>query len=448
MANLKKLQQNKTCPVAAAVSQQLGLLQVSPQTTLLLGLSGGLDSCVLLHVLAQISKINSFKIIALHVNHGLSANANAWADFCHLQTVKYGLPFTIKRVQVDTNAGLGVEAAARNARYAALQAEQQVYKVDWIFLAHHQDDQAETLLLQLARGAGAKGLAGMAIADEKRHIFRPLLNISRAQLVIYAKQNNVQWVDDESNNNTNFDRNFMRHEIVPALKKRYPTIAQTLARSAQHLAESDELLTELAQLDAEKAIENNALKIGILKLLSIARQHNLLRFWLQNNGFTMPSSARLVQICSQILNAKNTTKLKLADGVSLRCDTDAAHIVHEFENQQNLSWGGEVTLPLNGFQMLKFEIKLGQGVAMQALTLPLHIKTRAADLRLKTQLNRPSQSLKNLFQTANVAPWARKNWPLIFCNESLIIVPNIGFDITLQAQANALGLTVELLPIT
>ena len=240
----------------------------------------------------------------------------------------------------------------------------------------------------------------------------------------------------------------MRHEIVPALKKRYPTIAQTLARSAQHLAESDALLTELAQFDAEKTIENNVLKIGILKPLSIARQHNLLRFWLDNNHITMPSSARLAQVCTQILNAKSSTKLKLADGVSLRCYAGAAHIVQDAETLQNLSWNGEATLQLNGFQMLKFSQNLGQGVAMQHLTFPLSIQTRAANLRLKTQLNRPSQSLKNLFQTANIATWARGNWPLIFSDGKLIVVPNIGFDATLQAQENALGLTVELLPIT
>ena len=447
MANLKKLPSNKICPVAVAVSQQLTALQNGAQITLLLGLSGGLDSCVLLHVLVQISKKIPIKIKVLHVNHGLSSNSNIWANFCHLQTVKYGLQMTISQVKVDINVGLGVEAAARNARYAALHAEQQATSADWICLAHHQDDQAETLLLQLARGAGAKGLSGMAMVDENRRIFRPLLNLSRAQLLAYAKQYALQWVDDESNDNTNFDRNFMRHEIVPALKKRYPTIAQTLARSAQHLAESDALLTELAQFDAEKTIENNVLKIGILKPLSIARQHNLMRFWLDNNHITMPSSARLAQVCTQILNAKSSTKLKLADGVSLRCYAGAAHIVQDAETLQNLSWNGEATLQLNGFQMLKFSQNLGQGVAMQHLTFPLSIQTRAANLRLKTQLNRPSQSLKNLFQTANIATWARGNWPLIFSDGKLIVVPNIGFDATLQAQENALGLTVELLPI-
>ncbi len=187
MASLKKSPPNKSCPVVDIVYQQLLQLKIKPQSQLLLGLSGGLDSCVLLHVLVQVSKIIPFKINVLHINHGLSVNALAWADFCHLKTVKYGLAFKVTQVRVDIHAGLGVEAAARNARYAALKAEQQAINADWICLAHHQDDQAETLLLQLARGAGAKGLAGMAQVDEKRRIFRPPLETSLLrQWPVYA----------------------------------------------------------------------------------------------------------------------------------------------------------------------------------------------------------------------------------------------------------------------
>ena len=233
MASSKKLPANKTLQYQLKTFlADIFLSQSLVNPKLVVGFSGGLDSCVLLHLLAECRQTLSFQLQAYHVHHGLSPNADAWADFCQDVCSKLNIPFTLSKVEINRNSGTGLEAAAREARYRALQSS----GADFICLAHHQDDQAETLLLQLARGAGVKGLAGMAGLNKK--LLRPLLDVSRVDLERYAKQHQLAWIEDESNIDTKFDRNFMRHEVLPKLEKKYPAIRQTISRAAQHMAVS------------------------------------------------------------------------------------------------------------------------------------------------------------------------------------------------------------------
>ena len=412
---------------------------------LVLALSGGLDSCVLLHLLAGCKKTLPFQLEAHHVNHGLSPNATAWAIFCAEFCAKHNIPLTISTVKVEQNSGLGLEAAARAARYKALASTD----ANFICLAHHQDDQAETLLLQLARGAGVKGLAGMAAIDLSRKLLRPLLDVPRASLEVYASANKLTWIEDESNIDTKFDRNFMRHEVLPRLEKQYPAIKQTISRSATHLADCSALLDDLAQLDATHYLQNSRqLALAILKQLSLSRVNNVLRWWLKQQGFDLPSTAQLQQISQQILHAKAdaAVQLKVAQNVTLRRYQDRVYLVNDMSEAVpfNLLWGGEESVILPDNSRLIFTQKIGEGFALNRVkNIKLRIKNREGGERFKPALGRPYRSLKQVLQTHAMPPWQREQLPLIFMDETLVIIPNVAVDAGLQANSDEMGLTVN-----
>lgn len=284
----------------------------------LLGLSGGLDSRVLLHMLVAARRTFDFHLSALHVNHGISPNAEDWADFCANICAQDEIPFETVAVNVPRDAGLGLEAAARAERYSVLLD----HEADAVMLAHHQDDQAETLMLQLLRGAGVKGLAAMgdishqrsAISGQHKAILRPLLGISRAQLLEYAEANDLQWIDDESNLDLSYDRNFLRHHIFPELEQRFPACRKTMARSASHLAEAAELLEEIAREDAVKVVSDGKLNLAELKQLSAPRAGNLLRYWVTETSGLSLSAARIEDIRSQLLDARIDARVAINIG--------------------------------------------------------------------------------------------------------------------------------------
>lgn len=425
------------------------------QPTLTVAFSGGLDSCVLLHILSTLRKSDGFQLIAHHVHHGLSQNADTWADFCQENCKQLDIPLIISRIHVNANSPLGLEAAARQARYQALFSN----NPSFICTAHHQDDQAETLLLQLARGAGVKGLAAMASVDVKKKLLRPLLAISRTELEQYAKQHQLAWVEDESNLNQQFDRNFMRHAILPALQQQYPTIKQNLARAATHLGEANELLDVLAAQDAKASFtehQPSQLFLPPLLQLSSSRINNALRWWLAQNQIRMPSTSQLEQISLQLFNAKSDAAIKIkvvADqenlqnsaDLMLRRYQDSAYLVADAVAEMPVEtiWNGEPVIHLSHQSNLNFTQKSGQGFALKYLNNKLlRIKTRAGGERFKPDLHRPNRSLKVVLQTANLPPWQRERLPLIYLNDTLVIVPNIGVDAHFQAQPNEMGLVV------
>jgi tRNA(Ile)-lysidine synthase len=411
---------------------------------LIVAFSGGLDSCVLLHLLANLHKTLPFQLSAYHVNHGLSPNAESWANFCAETCAILSVPFTLSTVKIAQNNGLGLEATAREARYKALLGADS----DFICLAHHQDDQAETLLLQLARGAGVKGLAGMGAINGK--LLRPLLDAPRSALEAYAKASNLTWINDESNADTKFDRNFMRHEILPNLEKQYPAIRQTISRSAAHLAEASALLDDLAQIDATNAIQQNKQQLSLhtLTSLSTARANNVLRWWLAQNQLAMPSTPLLQQIVQQLLGAKADAaiQIKVTDSLTVRRYQGHAYLVPDMPTSApiNLLWQGEdsVTLPDNS--RLIFTQKMGEGFALNRVkNIKLRIKNREGGERFRPQLGRPYRSLKQVLQTHAIPPWQREQLPLIFMDETLVIIPNVAVDAGLQAGKDEKGLVVS-----
>lgn len=279
---------------------------------LCVGLSGGCDSVVLLHVVAGLGL--GERLQAVHVHHGLSANADRWAEFCTDYCRGLGIVLIHERVVVDRNSGLGLEAMARAARYEAF--SRRAGKV--LLLGHHRGDQAETLLFNLLRGSGVSGAAG--IPAERQHdrlrILRPLLDAGREEIEAYALQHALDWVNDESNADTGLTRNFLRHEVFAAIANRFPAAEKNLAQAAGRFGEADALLGELAAIDWQSAVVGDALTLKTVREMSVPRLKNLLRHRLRQLGWQAPVAARLEEFVRQLQNAgpDRHPALDLAEG--------------------------------------------------------------------------------------------------------------------------------------
>ncbi|WP_306603607.1 tRNA lysidine(34) synthetase TilS [Azonexus sp.] len=269
------------------------------------GLSGGCDSVVLLHLLSRAGLAG--RLAAIHVHHGLSPNADAWADFCSACCQSLGVPLIVRSVNVERNSGHGLEAAARQARYAAF--SESLPAGACLLLAQHRGDQAETVLFNLLRGAGVAGAAAMR--DERAQgalrLLRPLLDVSRGEIEAYARQYGLRWIDDESNADTRFTRNFLRHEALTAINQRFPNAEVALARAAANFAEASDLLDELAAEDWQRVVDGKTgtetARLVEMRSLSLARLKNLLRWRLRQLGWQVPVAARLDEFSRQLMTA-------------------------------------------------------------------------------------------------------------------------------------------------
>ena len=274
----------QTCALPISLSESHKKIQ-----SITVALSGGVDSVVLLHLLHELQRKHHFILKASHVHHGLSKNADKWVKFCEKLCEKLSVPLDVYYVKLPQKKLLGIEGEARRLRYEKLLQSQS----DLVVLAHHADDQAETFLLQLIRGAGVKGLSSMARFDESRKLWRPLLNTSRIDIENYAKQHKLKWIEDESNKNIDFDRNFIRSKVLPLLKNRFNYIIKVISRSSLHLAEAQYLLDDLAKIDLKNNLKSSKykhkLQVKTLNKLSAIRAKNLLRYWLELNDQLMPS---------------------------------------------------------------------------------------------------------------------------------------------------------------
>lgn len=268
--------------------------------------SGGLDSHVLLHVMSELKKNNpAIKIQAVHINHQINLNANQWATHCKKICAELNIPLAIEKVNLNLKPGDSLEENARNARYVALQ--KYIDKNSVLLTAHNANDQAETFLLQALRGAGPKGLSAMPVKKKLGNGFliRPLLNFSRDELEKYALMHNFKWIEDDSNVDPRFRRNFLRHEIFPLLKKQYPTLINNFSRSARLISNQEKIISEIIKSDFEKIRTDDIKKINIKKLseFSDEKQKLLLREWFSENNLRMPNEKHLKQIQKDVLNA-------------------------------------------------------------------------------------------------------------------------------------------------
>ncbi|MFM9912019.1 MAG: tRNA lysidine(34) synthetase TilS [Methylophilaceae bacterium] len=405
-------------------------------------MSGGLDSCVLLHLLVQARQLSHFPFSVIHVNHQISPNADSWEQFCVELCGQYEVDFQAVKVDVPRDSGLGLEAAAREARYAALLAGE-----GDVLLAHHQDDQAETLLLQLLRGAGVNGLAAMPALREEvgKRLLRPLLDVPRSQLLDYANTHHLKWIEDESNVSLHYDRNFLRHEIFPKLGKRIVGYRGTLARVASNLAEASTLLEQIAREDAERAVADGRLDIAWLKAATPERAMNLLRWWIYDLTGLNPSNARLHEILNQLCHAKANAQLvcKLGDA-KLRRYRQFAYIDKATEVKPYvLVWRGEKSLHLPDGSELWFREVIGKGLARTKIQDSLRVTSRIEGATLQLSANRPKRTLKNLWQEAGVPPWERERMPLVWHGDELVAVLDIGIDCEWRAKPEEAGLLVQ-----
>ena len=418
---------------------------LSPQPKLLLALSGGLDSCVLLHLLAEVKHIFLFELQAMHVHHGLSPNADAWTALCAKMCESLHVPLQIVYVSVDPSSKQGIEAAARELRYQAL-FNHKFGEVlpDYVVTAHHQDDQAETLLLQLLRGAGVKGLSSMAALDETRRLLRPLLDVSRHALNAYAVQHQIEWCEDESNDNTQYERNFVRHNVMPVLETHFASAKSVIARTASHLAEANGLLDALATLDARELLLNNSLCLQGLSQLDIPRAKNVLRWWFAQNQLAMPNAEHLTEIIQQLLNAKPDADVNIKlQHLTLKRYQNRVHLYADRASVPfDLTWCGESTLILPDGSRLLFNRKQGVGLALKYSTDKLRIAHRTGGERFKPNVLRPTRTLKHLLQEASIPPWVRLHLPLVYWQDTLAYVPGVGVASGLQAGFDEIGLEI------
>jgi tRNA(Ile)-lysidine synthase len=429
----------------AAVLQHV----VDPGAHLVVGLSGGLDSVTLLAILADLAATMRFSLRAVHVHHGISPNASNWAQFCQDLCGRLNLPLKVERVRVEDYHSLGVEGAARHARYEVYAREE----ADFIVLAHHRDDQAETLLLQLLRGAGPLGMAGMQelrpMAGSRARILRPLLAFARADIEAWARDRGLQWIDDESNDDTSRQRNFVRHRVLPLIEERFPAARATVARAASHLAEAGALLAELARLDLTLLDGENGLEVAGLRRLGASRAKNALRSLLQSRALAVPTAAQLDELYRQLVDAREDRAVLLkTQGWELRryrgricVEPSRAPVAADFR----AAWTGESRLPLLQLGgVLKFKPEEGRGLSVAQLRkAEVTVRLRKGGERLQPDARRPRRTLKNLLQERGIPPWQRARWPVLYCGEDPVCVPGVGEDCAWQAGPGEPGLIVS-----
>ncbi len=447
------------------------------------GLSGGVDSVVLLDVLGRLRQDLRLALSAVHVNHQISAHSLAWEAFCKARCQAYGVTLTVRRVQVPRD-GSGVEAAARNLRYQAYGG----LDTDFVALAHHLDDQVETFLLQLLRGAGPKGLAAMPVlrkyeggtskdeggsekgkdevgrmkAEGKEKgeqqnfssfiphlcILRPLLEATRNEIEAYAKARKLEWIEDDSNADSRYDRNFLRNELLPRLEARFPAYRETLARASRNLADYSELAEELAVLDA-RVFNDGAVPVEPLRELSDARALNLLRRLFASRGLPMPNRTRLEEALRQCRAAGADSEVHVSFGShGLRCFRGKVGIVEESDAMPvdwNTLWDGrrELLLPA-GLGVLRARAALGEGIAARHFAQRgASVRGRSGGERMRPADHRPRRTLKNLLQESAVPPWERERMPLLFIGDALAWVPGIGVAAEFRASSDEEGIVPE-----
>jgi tRNA(Ile)-lysidine synthase len=419
---------------------------VSPAQSILLGLSGGLDSVVLLHLLHQLAKVHNWQLRAMHVHHGLSPNAEQWAVFCRELCKQFSVPLQIEHVDIAPLRDKGIEAAARQLRHAALNRQ----PVDFIALAHHRDDQIETLLLQLLRGAGVKGAAAMPIHKSRPDapgLLRPLLDIDRAELLAYAQQQGLQWVEDESNADEDYPRNFLRHRVLPLIEARFPAYRETLARSTGHFAEANTLLDELATQDALAAVTGERLTITALRSMSEPRAKNLLRYFILNQGAPLPDASRLTEMLHQLSVVGMDNQLCITwQGWQLRCYRDHAFVLRTMECiPYSFTWFNEEKLVLPyPLGVLQFRHTTGSGISLGKLQqAPVTIRSRHGGEHIRLHGNAHRLSLKNLMQQHAIPPWLRGSLPLLFCGDELVWIDQVGIAAAYIARPDEIGIEIS-----
>ena len=403
-----------------------------PGKRIAVALSGGLDSVVLLDTVckaqAKAAAPNKNQIYAFHIHHGLQKPADEWLIFCEKLAKKYKIHFDFRLLHLDNPHEQGnIEARARAGRYEALADLCEEYGIEDLLLAHHQNDQAETVLLQLLRGSGVAGLSGMPTnrrvsSNQSLTLWRPLLNQSRQELEAYAKEHKLQWIEDPSNQETKYRRNAVRKRIIPALEKIQPEALANMARSAELLGEAQTLLNRLATQDGKSILNKNQLKVSPLLALAkddLPAANNVLRYWLQTQQLAMPSQERLQAWWRDLAIVKADAKLEwLHDERKIYLWRGALQV----SNPEAGRWVLKL-LPANSRQLGLPADWVKAAQENNQITLRERLGSEKIQIKPKT----PRKTLKNLYQEANIPPWERQA-PLLYINDELIAVAGIGLS--------------------
>jgi len=399
--------------------------QLTAFDRLVVGFSGGLDSTVLLHSLAAYPELRG-KLYAVHIHHGLSVNADGWEAHCQQFCAARAIPFITRRV--DFPRAANIEEGARTARYQVFSTL--IADNDGLLLGHHGDDQAETLLLQLLRGAGVDGMAAMTAVKPlaKGKLLRPFLSHTRQTLETYARLHNLHWIEDESNQDRAFSRNYLRHQVMPLLREKWPGAVTNLMRSADHCQQAKNNLEALALIDClDLAKKSDTLPMSLLTTLSYARLSNVLRVWLKNNAVRMPSAKVFDRLINEVVFAAiDASPCVQWDNVVIKRYQQTLHLL------QKKSISPAVNMEWKNFpEPIQLEIGCLQATVVEGgLQVPVggrvHVRFRQGGELFHWRGQ--TKQLKKLLQQWQVPPWQRDILPLIFIDDCLAAV--VGFAIS------------------
>jgi tRNA(Ile)-lysidine synthase len=417
--------------------------------------SGGLDSHVLLHALATLRESIAIELSAVHIDHGLQAASASWSEHCARICRELEIPCATSRVTVTGIDAEGTEAAARRARYAAF--ARMLEPGDHLVTAQQRDDQAETVLLQLLRGAGLAGLAAMPARSRLgcAELLRPLLCFDRRALHEYALRHELHWVEDPSNTNLNLRRNFLRHAVLPRIADQWPEAATNLARSACHAAEAQGLLDELANADlagchSADAAYPDGLSVAAVGRLSAPRQRNVLRYWLKKQNYRAPSEIQLKSLTDQLRTTTRSGSACISwPGVTIwryRNLLVAMSAEPPADDRLDLTWDLSSVLDIPGIGQLLVRPARGRGIAVGRLADGLRVRLRQGGERCLLPGRNHHHSLKKLLQAAGVPPWERARLPLFYAGNDLVAVADRWTCAPYAAGPGEAGLAISWQP--
>ncbi|KRB84468.1 tRNA lysidine(34) synthetase TilS [Noviherbaspirillum sp. Root189] len=432
--------------------------------TIAVAYSGGLDSAVLLQLAHGYAQSHGLVLYAFHIHHGLSPNADAWSAHCEKQCASAGVHFSVRRVELTDRHKQGTEQAARISRYAALGELCREQAIPVLLTAHHRDDQAETVLLQLLRGSGVAGLSGMEmvntapslVGDDALLIGRPLLDISRQALEGYAAHYGIAHVDDESNSDPRYARNALRHKVMPVLEAHFPGFQQRFARSAQHAQSAQRLLNELAAQDLAACAEGANIRLSQLGQLTDDRIDNVLRYWFALRGVRMPATAWLSEMREQLFGAKEDARIRVTHAdCEIRRHRDRVFLTPRQDDTDldvppaPFRWNNEAAIRFPQFRgTLHFEYA-EEGVDAEWLRAQaLELRLRSGGERLKPAANRSTRSLKYHYQALDIPHWQRLRLPVVTTDTHLVFAAGIGMhwisDVSVEANSSHAGQAIRL----
>ena len=439
------------------------VVEVNGGTAFLVAYSGGVDSSVLLHMLHSAKSNYRFSLTALHIDHGIHPQSGSWLEHCSEFCHSLGIKFKSTQLSLSQQFEKISEGDARIARYAWLEAQTEMGDV--LLTAHHQNDQAETFLLNLMRGSGARGLSAIQVSRNfgKGLLVRPMLNISRSQILEYAAEHELSYIEDPANSDLQHNRNYMRQVVIPSLEQRWPSAVELISHSAALLVNSRSLQASLAQMDADhcKSEGSGFLSIGYqlslekFRLLDEARQVNLIRYWTKFHSLPEPGRKVIENFLDKVISSCS----KFMEGGS----DELGYRIYLYQNNlylarsrcypnadQSISWNLRDALLLESLGLKLIPIhSIGEGLSFNRVMENLSIRFRTGGEKIRLPKRNHSTSLKKLYQEYSIPPWERKVLPLVYCGDELAAIASWMVSERFQAKASehSICIALEQIPI-